>query len=397
MIEDAFTQSDYAINITDTKGILLNVNDAYLRLYKVEDAAQILGQTQRVIRSPFTPDSLYKEMWSTIASGQVWRGELSNLALDGSQVMIHLTISPIRRNGEIVGYMGFALDRAQQVVLERQLFHANKLVVLGTLGAGLAHELNNPLASILLDVDYLREAVAKIPDPSGRQAAADAAESVLRGCERMRRVLQHLLTYSMNDFEGERSDFPLRGLLEDSLLFVQRKLRSNGIEILVQSAEGIVINGNRTQLESVLHNLMGNSRDAFASRDGAGKWIRIDSFFAEENQTAVIEYRDNAGGIRSEILTRIFEPYFTTKNEHGTGLGLALTRQVLARHGGTIDCVSQGDETLFRITVPARRDGSVPKTNSQAEPNSQPECREMVQSSLEAHRSTQPQIETSRP
>src|SRR3954463_9755565 len=100
MIQDAFTQSDYAINITDPKGILLKVNDAYLRLYKINDESQILGQTQRIIRSPFTPDSVYKDMWKTISEGKVWRGEMGNRTLDGNDVFIHLTISPIRRDGE---------------------------------------------------------------------------------------------------------------------------------------------------------------------------------------------------------------------------------------------------------------------------------------------------------
>src|SRR5689334_7743259 len=86
-------------------------------------------------------------MWKCISSGGTWRGNLTNVAKDGSEVFVHLTITPIRENGAIVGYMGFSLDRAQQVMLEKQLFHANKLVVLGTMGAGLAHEPSSSLSS----------------------------------------------------------------------------------------------------------------------------------------------------------------------------------------------------------------------------------------------------------
>jgi PAS domain S-box-containing protein len=368
MIQDAFTQSDYAINITDPKGILLKVNDAYLRLYKINDESQILGQTQRIIRSPFTPDSVYKDMWKTISEGKVWRGEMGNRTLDGTDVFIHLTISPIRRDGEIVGYMGFSMDRAQQVVLERQLFHANKLVVLGTLGAGLAHELNNPLASILLDAEYLREAITKIPDPADRQAALDASESVIRGSERIRRVLEHLLKYSKKDESSAPGEIELGGLLEDSLLFVDRQLRSRGIDIQVRSAEGIRISGNRTQLESVFHNLIANSRDAFAKAENSGKAIRISSFFRAEDNVAVIEYRDNAGGIAPDVLYRIFEPFFTTKGGEGTGLGLSISSQVVAQHGGTIACESDGGETVFRIILPAKLDEGEAVPGSRSRP-----------------------------
>jgi PAS domain S-box-containing protein len=355
LIEDAFTQSDYAINITDPNGAMVKVNEAYLRLYKFASEAEILGKNQRIIRSPVTPDSLYKNMWNTISAGNIWRGELTNRATDGSEVHIHLTISPIRREGKIVGYMGFSIDRAQQVMMERQLFHANKLVVLGTLGAGLAHELNNPLASILLDAEYLRDYL-KDPNRSEDPAvASSAAESVIRGAERMRRVLEHLLFYSKKDSGTATSTISLRQLLDDSFLFIERQLTSRGIRIDIQVDGEYFVNGNRTQLESVIHNLLGNSRDAFANTNASGKLIRIQSRYLDKEQIVRVEYQDNAGGIESDVLTRIFEPFFTTKGGDGTGLGLAISKQIIAEHGGSIDCESKDGTTRFTILLPATR------------------------------------------
>jgi PAS domain S-box-containing protein len=353
LIEDAFTQSDYAINITDSKGAMVKVNEAYLRLYKFASEADILGKNQRIIRSPMTPDSLYKNMWTTIASGKVWRGELTNRATDGSDVYIHLTISPIRRKGEIVGYMGFSIDRAQQVLMERQLFHANKLVVLGTLGAGLAHELNNPLASILLDAEYLRDFLKEPEQTVDPAVALSAAESVIRGAERMRRVLEHLLFYSKKDSGTATSTISLRQLLDDSFLFIERQLTSRGIDIEIEMDGEYFVNGNRTQLESVIHNLLGNSRDAFAHSDTSEKTISIISRFNEADKVVRLEYRDNAGGIQPDVLSRIFEPFFTTKGGDGTGLGLAISKQIIAEHGGSIDCESVEGATVFTILLPA--------------------------------------------
>ena len=356
IIEDAFTQSDYAINITDPTGVMVRVNDAYIRLYKFNSESEVLGKNQRIIRSPLAPDSLYKNMWNTIGSGRIWRGELTNRATDGSDVFIHLTISPIRRNGEIVGYMGFSIDRAQQVLMERQLFHANKLVVLGTLGAGLAHELNNPLASILLDAEYLRDYLSvpdRSPDPAVALAAAD---SVIRGAERMRRVLKHLLFYSKKDSGAGTSTISLRQLLDDSFLFIERQLTSRGIEIKIELEGDYFVNGNRTQLESVIHNLLGNSRDAFAQSQIGEKLISIRSSYLEKEQLVRIEYQDNAGGIPLDVLDRIFEPFFTTKGGDGTGLGLAISKQIIAEHGGSIECISKGVETLFNLSIPAKRE-----------------------------------------
>lgn len=353
MLEDAFTQSDHAINITDPKGILVKVNEAYLKLYKFDSEKEILGQTQRILRSPQTPDSLYKEMWATISSGNVWRGKLTNRAKDGSEVFIHLTISPIRRDGVITGYMGFSIDRAQQVVLERQLFHANKLVVLGTLGAGLAHELNNPLASILLDAEYLKDVHANPVKDLNHGSALAAAESVIRGAERMRRVLEHLLLYSKKDSDTGSSAISVRELLDDSFLFIERQLKSRGIEIIIDVKGDPFVNGNRTQLESVIHNLLSNSRDAFASGSGVAKRISIAATYSQAQSLATIEYVDNAGGIPAPVLGHIFEPFYTTKGGEGTGLGLAISKKIVTDHGGIIHCDSANGETRFWINLPA--------------------------------------------
>jgi PAS domain S-box-containing protein len=352
MIQDAFTQADYAINITDPEGRLLQVNHAYLKLYKFNSEEEVLGQTQRIIRSAQTPDSLYKDMWKTISGGHSWRGDLVNQACDGSDVHIHLTISPIRRDGAIVGYMGFSLDRAQQVVLERQLLHANKLMVLGTLGAGLAHEMNNPLASILLDAEYLKEIHLHPSSDTDHQSALAASESVIRGVERMRRVLKHLLQYSKKDDAAGIADIMVKDLVEETFLFMERQLMNRGIQLRVEVPEDLQLRGIRTQLESVLHNLIANSRDAFMDLEGVDKYISISAFKQVQGMVEIL-FEDNAGGIQSKNLEQIFEPFYTTKEgQMGTGLGLSLSRKIVSDHGGTIQCESGDGKTRFRIRLP---------------------------------------------
>ena len=351
MLEDAFTQADYAINITDPEGRLLRVNNAYLDLYKFRSEADILGQTQRLIRSPATPDSLYKEMWTTISQGEPWRGNLINRAVDGTPVHIHLTISPIRRAGSIVGYMGFSLNRAQQVLLEKQLFHANKLMMLGTLSAGLAHEMNNPLASMLMEAEYLRKILSRDKTDQPSQGLK-AAESLIRGVERMQRVLNHLLQYSRRDTTYTLETFPVRRLLFDSFVFMDRQLMARGIEVRVDAPEDLCLHGNFTQLESVLHNLVSNARDAFPEESPDGKFISITAAPLREGWMELV-FEDNAGGIPADVLSQIFEPFYTTKDgSKGTGLGLSLSRKIVEEHGGTIHCSSENARTRFTILLP---------------------------------------------
>lgn len=351
LLVKAFTQADYAVNLTDTAGILVRVNQAYLDLYRFGSDSEILGQSQRIIRSSHTPDAVYREMWNCITGGHTWRGNLTNVAKDGTERFVHLTITPIRENGAIVGYMGFSLDRAQQVMLEKQLFHANKLVVLGTMGAGLAHELNNPLASILLDAEYLQEIFEKPEAPIDWNTALSASTSLIKGVERIKKVLEHLLVYSRKEGPQRHSTLSMLQLIQESFLFIERQFSNRGISIAIDAKEDVLISGNRTQLESIIHNLLHNSRDAFEGRTGEKNVvIRISK---GTDGFAVIEYRDNAGGISSHNLPHIFEPFFTTKGEkEGTGLGLAISKKIVAEHGGTIDCQSGEGETLFRIQLP---------------------------------------------
>jgi signal transduction histidine kinase len=166
-------------------------------------------------------------------------------------------------------------------------------------------------------------------------------------------VLEHLLLYSRKEASQRFSTLTMSQLIEDSFIFIERQMVSRSIVIEVKVEGDIYLSGNRTQLESVVHNLLSNSRDAFDGRKGGEKLIKIRAY-KEKPGLVTLEYSDNAGGIPKPILDRIFEPFFTTKKEReGTGLGLAISRKIVAEHGGNIHCESSGDTTTFRVTLPA--------------------------------------------
>ncbi len=373
LCEAAVEQSDLATCITDPRGILLKVNHAYRNLYKFPDLESLVGKPVSIIRSPLTPESIHQEMWKTISAGNVWRGQMNNRAHDGSEVHIHLTISPIRSEGRIVGYLGISLDRSQQVIIENQLMQANKLMAIGTLGSGLAHELNNPLASILLDAEYLRDECAEIIASPAAEQGEQAARSIIRCAEKMRRVLEHLLLYAKPESPQSRSTISLGPFLEDCFLFVERHLSGLGIEVEIKATPGLFVIGNRMELESVIHVLLSNSMDAFAGIAGKQeKKISISATVDRNTHLLRIEYQDTAGGIPSDVLPHIFEPFYTTKGGGGSGLGLSLCRHILAAHGGQIECSSAKGETIFGILLPVAvenetRSSTLPRLSGRAE------------------------------
>lgn len=222
----AFEQSEYAINITDIYGAIVEVNEAYLALYGFKSKSQVIGQKQSIIRSLKTPVIVYKNLWNTIKSGKTWKGELYNRTIQGQEIPVYLTIHPLKEGEDTVGYMGFTMDRSQQVDLENQLLHTNRLAVLGTIGAGLAHELNNPLTSISLEAEFLVDEL----EAKGMTEAVASIKNITMGADRMQRVIKHLLEYIRKGEDKKDELISLTQLHQDAMLFLERQFKSRNIE-----------------------------------------------------------------------------------------------------------------------------------------------------------------------
>ncbi len=357
-VRQAFIQAENAINVTDLTGVMVAVNQAYLDLYGFKHEDDVLGETQAIIRSPKNAKSIYEEMWSTIKKDSTWKGELFNRNVEGEDIPVYLSIHPLFEGGKKVAYMGFTMDRSQQVELEKQLLHTNRLAVLGVLGAGLAHELNNPLTSISLEAENLRDQLREEVDPN--KAQVSSVETILKGVDRMQRVISHLLVYVRKGSQVGEESIDLKDLTTDARLFLERQFHNRNISIDVSIEKEMWIEGRRTDMESVFHNLLTNSRDAFDENEerlSSNHQITITAHRPEEGWIEIV-YKDNAGGIPKELLTKIFDPFFTTKKEgSGTGLGLSISSKIIKEHKGSLRVCVEGEVTLFKILIPSIAEG----------------------------------------
>ena len=352
-IRKAFSQSEYPINVTDTEGRIMAVNNAYLKLYGFEDMEQVIGKNQRIIRNSSTPKETYETMWKTISQNKVWKGELINQNINGKELPVYLSIYPIFDDEEKIGYMGFTFDRSQQVELEQQLLHSNRLAVLGVLDAGLAHELNNPLTSVSLESENLIDQLHS--DTFSKEEAITSVSSIINGVDRMKKVINHLLSYVRKGTNSSDEIIDLRELIEDSLLFLERQLQRKKIHIESNIDSDLFIKGTRIDIESVFHNLISNSRDAFEENDKRIKDPKVVSInYSKPSSNWInITYKDNAGGIPLDVIPKIFEPFFTTKADgKGTGLGLSISNKIIREHGGELRVESSEDTTSFYIGLP---------------------------------------------
>lgn len=237
--------------------------------------------------------------------------------------------------------------------LQQQLIQSAKLAAVGTLAAGVAHELNQPLTVI--------RAVAQELKAAGLSSEADAAllTQIEEQTARMSRTIEHLRTFS-RPAPSELGPVSINAVVEQALQMVARQLESRGVAIRVELAGDLPeVSANANQLEQVVLNLLTNARDAVGEQPEA--LIRVRTYEdpgqgASSTRGVVCEVSDNGPGVPAELRERIFDPFFTTKPMGaGTGLGLAVSRSIVNDHGGRLDLVEDaGWGATFRIWLPAR-------------------------------------------
>lgn len=242
------------------------------------------------------------------------------------------------------------LGRARE--LEMQLHQAEKGAVVGRLAAAIAHEIRNPLNYINLTLDHLRSSFAPA-DEAKKETFIKLAGQLKSEVARINRHITDFLKYSRPS-RLELQDVDLRVEAEDALRIVEVRAEESGIETQIQQ-DGTLprILADRESLRSVFTNLVINAVEAI---DGAGGRVLIRLSNADQNSVKV-EITDTGCGIGPQDISKVFEPYFSTK-ETGTGLGLAIVKKAVDDHGGTISVVSkEGSGTTFTIILPANEKG----------------------------------------
>ena len=227
---------------------------------------------------------------------------------------------------------------------QAQLLHAEKLAALGELAAGVAHEINNPLHVLTAYVEYM---ATKVEGDASLLELLDPMQSSL---ESIAHLTTQLRDYS-RPAHGERKPVILNEVLTRILRLASKELLHSKVKVresLLSDLPGIW--GDARQLEQVFLNMILNARDAMP---GGGQ-LDIETF--AEAEYVCVQFRDTGTGIAQEDLDRIFEPYFSTKADRGTGLGLAVSHRIVSQHGGRIEVESRlGAGAVFTIALPLPR------------------------------------------
>ncbi|HSE92774.1 MAG TPA: ATP-binding protein, partial [Methylomirabilota bacterium] len=331
----------------DATGRIVAWNRALEQRYGIK-AAEVVGQD--LFES--LPVAL-REAWSESVH-RLLRGEIDGFTLEHvahetrnkGHVVQNLKGGLLRQHGRPAGAVILVEDITERVALERAARQSEKLAGLGTLAAGLAHELNNPIGIISSRIELmLLEAAPGTLSDSMREDL-----TVLhRHAQRVARIVQGLLSFARLA-PGDRAAVNLNRIVDDTLLLLEKQVTRDGIRVTRSLAAALpLIHGDPTALQQVLMNLVVNARAAMP--DGGEITVATEPAPGRPDQVRLI-VRDTGAGIPAEILPKIFDPFFTTKPS-GTGLGLSISYGIVRDHEGTVDVDSRpGQGTTFVLTFP---------------------------------------------
>jgi PAS domain S-box-containing protein len=338
----------------------LAINEAAIRHYGFS-RQEFLAMTLEDIRPPKAVPGLLKSV-SQPGNGLGHSANWQHLKKDGRVIDVEITTNPVDFNGrpaELV-LANDVTDRIriqealrnkndELVAMTQQMWQASKLATMGELAASIAHELNNPLATVTLRIEALLDQLSQ-DEPKQRSLQIINAE-----LERMASLVTNLLEFTRRNHR-QISTIDLREEITNSIEFVSYYLRNREIRVVKEFGDSLQpIHADRQQLRQLFLNMVTNACDAMPA--GGTLTVRANR---DRDANVVIEFGDTGHGIAPHDLENIWEPFFTTKPEgKGTGLGLAISRRIVEEHGGTIAIQSQaGRGTTVRIVLSATNDGA---------------------------------------
>jgi two-component system, cell cycle sensor histidine kinase and response regulator CckA len=355
-LAQAVEQTPASIVMTDKHGVIRYINPAFTEITGY-NRIDVEGQTPKILKSGETPGRVYIDLWSTISTGRTWNNRLRNRRKDGTLYWTNTVISPLRNaRDQIIGYLGVGEDVTEQVKLEDQLRHAQKMEAIGQLTGGVAHDFNNLLGIIRGNLDLLQDSIGN------PRRQLEVLREVLEAVETGSALTRRLLAFSRRQpLSARPSDLDQ---LVSKLGELFRRTLGEKIEVRHRPSPGLWMAAvDPHELEHVLLNLVLNARDAMP--DGGVLSIDTSNVTLDEEYASQFEevsagdyvlltVSDTGTGMPLQVLARAFDPFFTTKETgKGSGLGLSVAYGFAKQSRGHIRLYSEvGQGTTVKLYLP---------------------------------------------
>jgi PAS domain S-box-containing protein len=348
-----FEAASEGVVVVDPHGRIVSVNGKAEELFGYA-RSELIGQPVEMLMPDRYRDAHprhRREYFASPRSRPMGRGlDLAGRRKDGSEFPIEISLSPIETD-EGPQSVALVTDITQRLAVERASRQAERLASLGSLSAGIAHEINNPIGIITSRIELMLIDAAEHALPP---AAVDDLHVLHRNAMRVASIAQRFLSFARQS-PAERSSVDLNRVVAQTVELVERQI-GEGVRIVAAlAAASPPILGHANALQQVLLNLIMNARDAMA---GTGEIQIATGVSPEQPERIWLRVTDTGPGIPPEAMSRIFDPFYTTKAS-GTGLGLSVSYGIIRDHSGTVDVESSlGKGTTFVLSFPIVAEGT---------------------------------------
>ena len=335
------------VQITDLNGKMIYVNTAFLKVsgYSKEE---LIGKSPSIFGSGKLSKNYWDKMWKTISAGKVWFGEIEDRKKNGEPFHSELLISPILgKDDKVTSYFGIHRDMSEKLTLEKRLINTQKMESIGTLAAGIAHEVGNPLASI--------SALVQVAQRNTEDEFINEKLGLVKSqITRISKIIKDLVDFSRpSNFEFQLTD--INESIKEAVEITKVGTKAKDIEFSVNLSSDIpALPLVADQIQQVFVNILLNAVDAImeSKTKNENKHISVESSLADDE--VILTFEDTGPGIEQKNLSKIFEPFFTTKEQgKGTGLGLWVSYGIVKSFRGDIKVKSKpGKGTTFIINLP---------------------------------------------
>lgn len=369
------------IVITNHNGDIIWVNSSFCKLtgYNPED---LIYKKISILKSGKHDKDFYANMWNTIKNGEIWEGELINKRKNGELYDEFQVITPvIDDNRNIRFFISVKQDITEQKkakqreqIHQEQLIQADKMVALGTLVSGVAHEINNPNNFVMLNIPLLRKAwdnIIPILEENYKKkgdfyvgnrlkyskvkdSIPVLLDGITDGAKRIKRIVEELKDFARHEPERQYEKIDINKVIKAAVTLIHNHIKKSTNNFSMHLDENLpAYFGNFQQIEQVIINLIQNSCQAL---NNITKKIEVISSYNKEENEIVIKIIDEGLGIDKSNIKKIKDPFFTTKRDiGGTGLGLSVSSKIIMNHNGSLDFESElGEGTTAIIRLPLK-------------------------------------------